>query len=219
LAHAQAPSLFDWEDVNIRADFYERALVERDFTEELCKSQLVEQRKVEDKFAEFWKGLRLKLNPYLGTDTSTRPKNYAQAAQIARQGLVLTGLGGPLYRGGSGSTLNDSEMKVFMEKCPPFRSVCYGLVGGWFDISLAPQVYKRLPGRNDLMMSIYLPYCRRFVTADWRQEQRLREVAIEAKIECDVQSFGAFCRSFDVLARQFGVGVRNGAAAKRKEPD
>jgi hypothetical protein len=55
-----------------------------------------------------------------------------------------------------------------MDACPPFRAICYGLVGTWFDVSLAPQVFKKLAGRNDQMMAVYLPYCSRFVKQETR---------------------------------------------------
>jgi hypothetical protein len=71
-------------------------------------------------------------------------------------------------------------------------------VGSWFDVSLAPQVFKRLAGRNDQMMAVYLPYCTRFVTADRKQETRLREIVGEAKLNCEVLSYRDFLASFEV---------------------
>jgi hypothetical protein len=199
-AHARNPETFNWRGVDIRAVPYERGIIDRDFTDDLCKTQLREQRSVEEGYMEFWQGLRTKLDPFLGSDPAKRPRNYQQAAEIARTGKVLSGLGKPLYERGSKRSLNDEELKAFMGACPPFRSICYGLVGSWFDVSLAPQVFNKLAGRNDQMMAVYLPYCSRFVTADGKQETRLRAIAVEAKIGCEVLSYADFLASFEVLA-------------------
>jgi hypothetical protein len=161
--------------------------------------QLREQRNVEEGFMQFWQGLRAKLDPLLGSGRTNRPRSYGHAAEIARTGKVLKGLGKPLYQRGSQRSLDDAEITAFMDDCPPFRAICYGLVGAWFDISLAPQVFKKLAGRNDQMMSVYLPYCSRFVTADGKQETRLREIAVEAKLDCEVLSYPDFLASFEVL--------------------
>jgi hypothetical protein len=195
-AHAKDPARFNWRQVDIRAGVYEQAIIDRDFTDELCKTQLEEQRRIENNFMEFWQGLRVKLDPHFDADPTKRPTRYSQAAEIAREGLVLTGLGGPLYLRGSTSTLDDAGIRLFMDVCSPFRATCYGLVGSWFDVSLAPQVFKHLAGRNDQMMAVYLPYCSRFVTADWRQGERLREIVIEANLECEVLSCSDFLTSF-----------------------
>ena len=203
-AHATDPARFNWRGVNIRAQVYERAIIDRDYTNELCATQLREQRRLEENFMEFWQGLRVKLDPLWDKDPKRkRPTNYSRAAEIARSGnpSVLLGVGAELYERGAKveRTPTYAEIEAFMKVCPPFRSICYGIVGTWFDVSLAPQVFKNLAGRNDQMMAVYLPYCSRFVTADWRQEKRLREIAVEAKLDCEVLSYAGFLASFDVL--------------------
>lgn len=191
-AHARSHSRFDWRQVDIEAPFYERAIIDRDFTDQLCETQLREQRNVEDGFMGFWQGLRSKLDPLLGSGPENRPRSYQHAAEIARTGKVLSGLGKPLYRRGSKERLGDPKMRVFMEDCPPMRAICYGLIGSWYDVATAPQVFKKLAGRNDQMMAAYLPYCSRFVTADRKHETRLREIAVEAKVDCEVLSYADF---------------------------
>jgi hypothetical protein len=114
----------------------------------------------------------------------------------------LLGIGAELYqRGAKMSTVpSEANIETFIKVCPPFEAICYGLLGSWFDVSLALQVFKELPGRNDQMMAVYLPYCSRFVTDDWRQEERLRDIAIEAKLTCEVLSYEDFVASFNVAA-------------------
>jgi len=55
-------------------------------------------------------------------------------------------------------------------------------------------------GRNDQMMSVYLPYCDQFITAERKrmQEKCLSAIAIDAKIPAQIRSFDDFCNSFSV---------------------
>ena len=85
-----------------------------------------------------------------------------------------------------------------MDVCPPFRATCYGLVMAWYNGSLRALDRTPTAKRNDLMMAAYLPYCDRFVTADWAQRKELTEIAIEAKIDCEILSFEQFDQSFAI---------------------
>jgi len=73
------------------------------------------------------------------------------------------------------------------------------LCGSWYDIALVPAVFKKRAGRNDQMMAVYLPYCDRFVTREKKQLERLRDVSAEAKLNCEVSSYDAFCADFEVV--------------------
>jgi hypothetical protein len=116
---------------------------------------------------------------------------------------LLWGFGQTLYEAVTKNRPSEADIKMFMNVCPPFRAAVYGwLVLSWYDRCI------RLPGmepsfganRNDMMMSVYLPYCHRFVSAEkYRvQEQCLREVAAAADIDCEVLSYEDFCASFSV---------------------
>lgn len=198
--HFAAPSRFDWTRVDVRARVYEDAIIRRDFTEELCVEQRKHQFEMERQFDGMWRGLRPKLDAILVADPSKRPTNHRRAVSIAKlDGGVLWGIGSQLYRYVSGSEPSEAETKTFMNTCPPFRAACYGVIAGWFAGALRVRDGKPVAGRNDLFMSVYLPYCDRFVTGDWAQEKSLREIAAEACIPCDVDSYATFGRSFSVL--------------------
>lgn len=148
-----------------------------------------------------WKGLRPKLDAILAENPSKRPANYRDAVSIAKlDGGVLCGMGRELYRYVAGSEPAEAEMRTFMEVRPPFRVACYGLIAGWSHGALRVQDGKPMAGRNDLFMAVYLPYCDRFVTGDWPQEKSLREIAAEACVPCDVDSYESFSRSFSILS-------------------
>ena len=69
----------------------------------------------------------------------------------------------------------------------------------WYDLAVrdkhAGERFRA--GRNDLFMSVYLPYCDKFVTAEKKGEQErcLREVASVAGLETDILSYDKFCDS------------------------
>ena len=130
-----------------------------------------------------------------------RPATYKEAVDIATNpGGVLWGFGKGLYEHVAPTPVTEAEIKAFMDVCPPFRAACYGLVMAWFNWSLRPtHELPALPGRNDLLMAAYLPYCDRFVTGDWAQERDLREIAGAAGIACDVLSFDDFKNCFTLV--------------------
>jgi hypothetical protein len=202
LAHANDPRRFNWRKVPVRARDYERAIVDRDFPEELCAEQRRAQLQVEQEYTEYWERLRPKLAPILDRDPGSRPKSYRQAVEIARSAKpnLIAGIGKGLYSHATGINLADAEIEIFLEACPPVRAACYGLCGSWYDVSLAPAVFKKLAGRNDQMMAAYLPYCDQFVTEDKKQLERLHEISVEAKLGCVVSSYSAFWTGFMVGA-------------------
>ena len=200
-AYFSNPTQFDWTKVDVRARAYEVAIPLRDFDNELCVQQRKEQFELETRFEKMWKELRPLLDAILAKDPSKRPTSYREAVAIAvRDGGVLWGFAQELYRYVTGNKPDEAEIKAFMDACPPFRAACYGLVMAWYNGSLRVQDGAPAAGRNDLMMAAYLPYCGRFVTADWAQKNELRDIAREATVDCDILSYKDFELSFAVVA-------------------
>lgn len=200
-AHFANPTHFDWTKVNVRARPYEASIPLCDFNNELCVQQRKEQFEAEEHFKNSWKKLRPLLDAVLAKDPSKRPTSYRAAVKIAlADGGVLWGFGRGLYKHVSGSQSTEIEIKALMDACPPFRAACYSLVMAWYNGSLRVQDAAPIAGRNDLMMATYLPYCDQFVTADWAQTRELRQIAAEAKIDCEILSFQEFSDRFAVVA-------------------
>ena len=93
--------------------------------------------------------------------------------------------------------MDEPEIKAFMEKCPPFRAFAYALCLSWYDRGIRdPKIGPAFgAGRNDMMMSVYLPYCKCFITADEKHERCMREVASVSDINCNVMSYQQFISS------------------------
>jgi len=66
----------------------------------------------------------------------------------------------------------------------------------WYNGSLRTPDGTATTNRNDLMMAAYLPYCDKFITADWAQHKELTQIAAEARIGCEILSFEQFDQSF-----------------------
>jgi hypothetical protein len=199
LAHHGNPIGFDWRRVDISAPEYARAIVERDFDDALCLEEWKMQKHLEDQFLNHWRDLGTTLQPLFVEKPSLRPKTYAKAVVVATQKTsILFAIAQGLYAKVATVKLNDAEIKGFMDVCPPFRASCYAVLGSWFDCSLKYPPPKNPAGRNDHMMAAYLPYCERFVTRDKKQATRLKEIAKETQINCDVRYYDEYVASFDV---------------------
>lgn len=202
-AHFQNRPAFEWTRVNVRARSYEEGLVARDFPPDLCKAQFVEQSKSLEDFENLWTALRPKLEAVIAEGRAKRPESFAEAMkEVATvEGGVFWRVACMLYERVTGSALNETELRGFVDVCPPFRAVCHAMMMGWYNFALKLQQpdEPNPPGRNDLLMAVYLPYCGRFVAKDWPQERDLRQITVEARIDCEVMSLHDFSASFSPL--------------------
>jgi hypothetical protein len=114
------------------------------------------------------------------------------------EGRLIWGMGKLLYDRGAETDASEATVRQFMEVCPPFRALIYAMLMSWYNFSVRdPNVGERFnAGGNDQFMSIYLPYCDKFVTADGEQEKSLREIVFLAGLETKVLSYDDFCNSF-----------------------
>jgi len=116
-----------------------------------------------------------------------------------------------LYKRVTGTELSEAEQRAFVASCPPFRAVCFAMAMGWYNFALKiPQPNEpEPPGRNDLLMAVYLPYCGRFVAKDWPQERDLRQIANHADIACEILSFRNFSDGFSPLVGATSSSLAN----------
>jgi hypothetical protein len=193
---------FDWRKVDIRAQDYELGIINRDVPRQLPKEELREQQALNQEYMGVWRDLRSKLAPAF--ENANRPTSYREAVQIARSGSpsLIVGIGQQLYEKAVETRPSEVETETFLAACPPFRAVCYACCGSWYDLALSPRVAaeRRLPGRNDHFMAIYLPYCDLFITCDRKQRERLADIAVEAGLDCEVTLYEQFCDGFLALS-------------------
>jgi len=141
------------------------------------------------------------LDNLFAAEQAKRPTSYHDFfANTALPGDLVLHFGGTLCRRFVAREISDAEVEAFLDACSPFRAACHGVVMSLYvhGLQIREPGVPEPPGRNDLMMATFLPYCKRFVTGDYPQEICLREIAAEASIECDVLSYENFLSSFMV---------------------
>jgi len=203
-AHFQSPSAFDWTRVPVRAKLYEEGIIARDFPAELFKEQLEEHSKLIEGFENMWSPMRPKLDAVIAEGRAKRPESFGEAmTEVATvEGGFFWTIARLLYQRVSGTELSETQLRSFLAACPPFRAVCFAMAMGWYNFALkvSQPGEPEPPGRNDLLMAVYLPYCGRFVAKDWPQERDLRQIATQAEIACEVLSFRDFSDGFSPMA-------------------
>ena len=113
---------------------------------------------------------------------------------------LMLGIGKLLYDRAADADVTEQAIEQFISICPPFRALLYEVLMSWFDLAVRHRHAgeRFAAGRNDLFMSVYLPYCDHFVTAEVQGEQEkcLREIAVLAEIDCRVIAYDDFCAGF-----------------------
>ncbi|HXB72869.1 MAG TPA: hypothetical protein VNY05_31825 [Candidatus Acidoferrales bacterium] len=73
----------------------------------------------------------------------------------------------------------ESEVKDFIERCPPFKALLVALCFSQYDRCIRGPNERWLGEARpyDMFMAVYLPYCRSFVTRDKGQHKALTAVA------------------------------------------
>jgi len=199
-AHFKYPMQFSWQRVSARSMMYEQGIIRRVFTEEDSSQQLEHQNAVQEKFEQIWAGIRPELDAIRSNPaTKWEPRSFQDVLPVIRAdgGGILWGLGRTIYKAVTKADVDEPQIKAFMEKCPPFRAFAYALCLSWYDRGIRdPKIGPAFgAGRNDMMMSVYLPYCKRFITADEKHERCMREVASVSDINCNVMSYQQFISS------------------------
>ena len=201
-AYQQNPSTYNWSQVNARAIEYEKAVSFDTLPDALYKEQRKAQFHLQNEFEQGWTSLRSKLDEIIERDPTQRLNSFEEAVEAStKPGGVLWGFGIGLFKkaleGQVVPEMSDEQIQPCIDACPPFRAVCYSFVKAWYNFSLSPaHDISPKAGRNDLMMSAYLPYCDKFLTGDYAQCKDLQDIAHAAGIQSSVISLQEFSDSF-----------------------
>jgi hypothetical protein len=202
--HYRNPSIFNWTAVDVRGHEYEDAISRRYFVgdEELARAQLQELKSRQKRYKQMFSTLRPELQKVFDAHREARPTSLRDTLSRLQSGEshLIWGIGKLLYDRGAETDASEATVKQFIDVCPPFRALIYAMLMSWYDLSVrnAHLGEKFKAGGNDLFMSIYLPYCDQFVTAEKKGEQEkcLREVASLVNLETKIVSYDDFCTSF-----------------------
>jgi hypothetical protein len=204
VAHFEHPVGFDWKRVNVRAGEYERGIQRRKIVldPKLSSEQRQEQDTLQKQYKQMFAGIRPKIEAVFVAHGEAPPRAFRDV--IARlqngEGTLIWNMGKLLYDRAVDTDASEATIKQFMQCCPPFRALIYGMLMSWYDLAVRDKhAGERFRvGRNDVFMSVYLPYCDKFVTAEKKGEQErcLREVASVAGLKTEILSYDKFCDSF-----------------------
>jgi hypothetical protein len=196
-AHVSASSELDWKTVDVSMPPEVECLIgEPGFPDnELCSDQRIEQRERIKEFEQILKSVRPALH---AITPSERPGTFEQYLAIEDAGgPPKLAFGHGVYVELSGNQPTDLEYQHFIQRCPPWRALFLGQDVGFYYWSLQGKLggKGKPPGRNDLLMAAYLPYCDQFITNDPGQRFALCEVARTAEIPCQVLAFDEFAQA------------------------
>jgi hypothetical protein len=202
--HFKNPLAFNWTTVNVRAWEYEDEIRRRNFVNDQ-ELTIVQGREFKDRKTDykqtFSKG-RLRTQEIFENYREAPPATLREVISQLQNAdaAFIWSIGKGLYDRGAKTDATEATVKQFMDLCPPFRALIYAMVMSWYNFSVRdPNVGERFSaGANDQFMSIYLPYCDKFVTAEKKGEQErcLRELALVANITTAILSYDDFYNSF-----------------------
>ncbi len=212
LGHSNKPAAFDWKTVNVRWSDCERAIRNPEFfaDEQDSKDQREFQRERRNIGRRENERQRVSLRPKIQAVFEEHGEEPPAAFRLAisrlenAKGSSVWAVGQRFYDHVAKTGTDEATIGEFMRVCPPFRALVYAMFIPWYNNAVRDHVVgKKLnAGSNDLFMSVYLPYCDWFVTAEKNgaQEKCLREVASVAGLDTKILSYDDFCQSFLVTA-------------------
>jgi hypothetical protein len=208
------PVAFDWRTVQVRFREMERVIDECTILgdEGLVSELRSTHYEARDQFEEMFGERRALFDDLVANGRAIPPKTFQEWIEPSRHDgghywRFARGLYGEGFRRlaalENDSVLNalpdEDTLKRFDDCCPPFRAFVTAMSLSFYDRCTRPLSGPRFSaGRNDQMMTIYLPYVDQFITAEEKgmQEKCLREVAEAAKIPVVVRSYDDLCKSF-----------------------
>jgi hypothetical protein len=204
-AHASDPAKFEWLKVDVRSGGLAHEIRTGELTADdaLAVLQKTEQYEAQAGYKDLWQRVRANLEPALKEKKLARPKTFEEAFRNYGTSLI-PGLAKGLYDAGlraageqRGASLKPdtapSIVQHFIDTCPPFRGMLYGVMMSWYNGSLKhARGQSFAAGRNDLLMAVYLPLCDVFVTRDRDQQKCLSELARFIGVRTDVQYLDDF---------------------------
>ncbi len=212
----RVPDIFNWRALDVSFPGLERILSDPAYNddEELAKAQRMEMRGLQRGFEKLFEQPKTQLEEIYASGLSVRPRSFTEWLSKAKDNdghfwhTVRL-----LYETSFGESAVTSQVKLdhlpsdqklqeFIDNCPPFRAFVHALELTWYDRCIRKSDGERFDaGRNDQMMSIFLPYCDEFITAEefGMQEKCLRAIAESAGIPVRILSYDAFRARIGVM--------------------
>jgi hypothetical protein len=199
-AHVKEPAHFDWTAVEVVSGEYINEISAGKWIndEDLITEHRNDLRARLKGFECIFKSLPPGLQHAFEANGEAPPTTYREFLGFLQKSDLMTGLCKGVYDRVAGTDVSKKMFFEFLDVCPPFRAFNYAIEISHFDRVVRNEDGERFKsGCNDLFMSIYLPYCNWFVTADRMQEKCLREIASVSGLGTEVVFYDDFCDSLD----------------------
>jgi len=199
-AHEQDPQRFRWQAVNVTSWDYSVGVgsLELRADDELSAATTLHMAEMRKQFKSVWATLRPKLDVIFQRDGQPRPQTFGEVIPHAMtDNGVFWGIAKGMYDHEAKAQASEETIRHFVEVCPPFRCIVYAFLMAWYNGSMRDwdggESFSA--GRNDLYMSVYLPYGDVFLSAEEKGEQAkcLAEIARLAEVDKEVLSYDDFC--------------------------
>lgn len=206
VAHFKNPTTFDWKTVDVSAPEYEDEIRSHKFVsdQQLTIQQGQEMKRRKTDYKEIFCKPHVQIQEIFEKYKEHPPATLGEAISRLQSGnaALIWNMGKWLYDRVAETDASEGYVRQFMNVCPPFRALIYAMLMSWYNFAVRdPNAGERFSaGAVDQYMSIYLPYCDKFVTADAEQQRCLLEIASLASVEVEVLSYNDFCNSFLVTA-------------------
>jgi hypothetical protein len=196
VARFEEPAPFDWTEIDVRFLKAEVEIARRnDFSDELAEQEREEVRASDKTFGKVYSDAKPAFDKLFASGVEKAPGSVSElVSRLQIEGGAFWGQARNLYERAAGKPVDEAVIRRFIAACPPFRALMVALCAAQYDRCIRPQnVGPSLrSGMNDTFMSVYLPYCQRFVTNDSGQLRCLREVASICQLDVAVQSYEEF---------------------------
>ena len=191
----QHSTQYDWNRINVSNRDIEHEIVRRSFfDDELARQEKESATETKESFEDIFCSMRPGFDGIFSNGTE-RPATFSDFVKILQKpgGAFYTGYGHKFYARNVANEPDETRVRDFADRCPPFQMMVLAAVMAQYKraIVATPRKKKRA-GRVDLLMSVYLPYCRFFVTNDHDQEASLREMAEVANLDGEILSYDDF---------------------------
>ena len=151
-----------------------------------------ENRKSEQEFKSLFANDRPAFDQIFEDRSRQRP-SLREVTEILLGGAYLE-IGADLVAKATGIRPTGSEVKEFMDRCPPFKALLAALSFTHYDRCIRGENEPSLgkAGRLDMYSAVFLPYCKLFVTNDEGQCKALTAITELLGLDVSVVMYGEF---------------------------
>lgn len=204
-AYVQDKSGYDWRKLNVRFFAGEQEIFRQEIIHELGDEARASNKRWDRDFRAIFSTAKPAFQK-LFEGGKERPSLQAVTEHLMSGGGAYLTIAAGLMERVTKTQPPESEVKDFIERCPPFEALLVALCLSQYDRCIrgenAPSLGKA--GRYDMYSAVYLPYCRAFVTNDEGQWKALAAVADLMGREMDILMYDDFKKQL------FGLGAAAG---------